>query len=89
MENASEEVKGMILCENSYEVAKDTDALLLLTPWNEFKQLDMKRIKNTMKQPILIDGRNMYDPDEMRAMGFNYRGVGRGYNGEGILAVGD
>lgn len=89
MENANEEVKGMILCENSYDVAKDTDALLLLTPWNEFKQLDMKRIKSTMKQPILIDGRNMYDPDEMRAMGFNYRGVGRGYNGEGIMAVGD
>jgi UDPglucose 6-dehydrogenase len=89
MENANEEVQGMILCDNSYDVAKDSDALLLLTPWNEFKQLDMKRILATMKQPILVDGRNMYDPDEMRAMGFNYRGVGRGYNGEGILAVGD
>ena len=89
MENASKEVKGMILCNNSYDVAKDTVALLVLTPWNEFKQLDMKRILNSMKQAILIDGRNMYDPDEMREMGFKYRGVGRGYNGAGILANGD
>ena len=89
MENASTEVKNMILCDNSYDVAKDADALLVLTPWNEFKQLDMRRILSTMKQPILIDGRNIYDPDMMRAIGFNYRGVGRGYNGEGILAVDD
>jgi len=89
MENASKEVDGMILCNNSYDVAKDTDALLLLTPWNEFKQLDMKRILTTMKQPNLIDGRNMYDPDEMREMGFKYRGVGRGYNGEGVKAAGN
>lgn len=88
MENASEEVKGMVLCDNPYDVAKDTDALLVLTPWNEFKQLDMKRILSSMKQPILVDGRNMYDPIEMRNMGFTYRGVGRGYNGEGILANG-
>lgn len=89
MENASKEVKGMTMCENSYAVADGADALLVLTPWNEFKQLDMKRIHKSMKQPIFVDGRNMYDPDEMRKMGFTYRGVGRGYNGEGILAVGD
>lgn len=88
MENASEEVKGMVLCDNPYDVAKDADALLVLTPWNEFKQLDMKRILSSMNQPILIDGRNMYDPIEMRKMGFTYRGVGRGYNGEGIMAEG-
>lgn len=89
MENASKEVKGMTMCDNSYAVADGADALLVLTPWNEFKQLDMKRIHKSMKQPIFVDGRNMYDPDEMREMGFTYRGVGRGYNGEGILAVGD
>lgn len=87
MDNASAEVKGMTLCSSSYEVAEGAEALLVLTPWNEFKQLDMKRIVASMKQPILIDGRNMYEPDDMRKIGFVYRGVGRGFNGEGILAT--
>ncbi len=87
MDNASAEVKGMTLCSSSYEVAEGAEALLVLTPWNEFKQLDMKRIVASMKQPILIDGRNMYEPDDMREIGFVYRGVGRGFNGEGILAT--
>ncbi len=86
MDNASEEVTGMTLCDNSYSVAEGSDALLVLTPWNEFKNLDMNRIFSAMNNPILIDGRNMYDPDMMREMGFVYRGVGRGFNGEGIMA---
>ena len=88
MQNASQELPEMRLCAHAYAAAEDADALLALTPWNEFKQLDMNRILNSMKQPILIDGRNMYDPDDMRAMGFAYRGVGRGYNGAGIMANG-
>lgn len=64
-------------CGDAYEVAKDADALLLITAWNEFKQLDMERLRDLMKQPILLDGRNVYDPREMRAMGFTYAGVGR------------
>jgi UDPglucose 6-dehydrogenase len=86
MENASEEVKNMVLCDNAYAVAEGADALLVLTPWNEFKNLDMGRILNSMNNPILVDGRNMYDPDTMRELGFVYRGVGRGFNGEGIMA---
>lgn len=86
MQNARQEVPEMRLCDHPYAAAEDADALLALTPWNEFKQLDMNRILNSMKQPILIDGRNMYDPDDMRALGFAYRGVGRGYNGAGIMA---
>lgn len=88
MENACQEVPGMRLCSNSYAAAQDADALLVLTPWNEFKHLDMARILNSMRQPILIDGRNMYDPDDMRGKGFEYRGVGRGYHGAGIMANG-
>lgn len=88
MENASQAMPGLHLCDHSYAAAENADALLVLTPWNEFKQLDMKRILNSMRQPILIDGRNMYDPNDMRAMGFEYRGVGRGYNGAGIMANG-
>ena len=89
MNNASRDVPGMTLCRDSYDAAKDADALLILTPWNEFTHLDMRRIRNSMKQPILIDGRNMYDPDELRALGFAYRGVGRGFEGAGIIANGD
>jgi len=51
--------------------------VLLLTEWNEFKQLDMERVRADMRQPILIDGRNVYEPAEVRAAGFTYAGVGR------------
>ena len=89
MENASREVTNLTLCSDSYTAAQDAEALLVLTPWNEFKHLDMSRIRDSMKQPILIDGRNLYDPDELRQMGFEYRGVGRGYDGAGVMANGD
>lgn len=86
MDNARSEISGRVtLCETPYETAIDADALILMTEWNEFKQLDMRRIKNSMRQPVLVDGRNIYDPDLMREFGFVYRGVGRGYNGEGIV----
>ena len=89
MENASRDVPGITMCDNPYGAAAESDAVLVLTPWNEFKQLDMKRMLNSMRRPIIIDGRNMYNPDELKAIGFVYRGVGRGYNGEGTLANGD
>ena len=55
-----------------------------MTPWNEFKNLDMQRVQQLMKTPILIDGRNLYDPNLMRQLGFIYRGIGRGFKGEGV-----
>ena len=67
-------------CENAYVVAKDADALILVTEWNEFKQLDMMRIKESMRQPILLDGRNIYNPRSLKEIGFIHRGMGRGYN---------
>ena len=51
-----------------------------MTEWNEFKHLDLARIKASMKTPVFVDGRNIYDPDAMREAGFLYRGIGRGYN---------
>jgi UDPglucose 6-dehydrogenase len=51
------------------------------TEWNEFRQLDLRRIKKAMKQPFMFDGRNIYEPEKMVENGFRYRGVGRGYNG--------
>lgn len=84
MENVSRESSGIELVSDPYEVAHHADALLIMTEWNEFRQLDMARIRNLLKKPILVDGRNIYKPEEMRRLGFIYRGIGRGYNGEGV-----
>ncbi|MDA8188521.1 MAG: UDP-glucose/GDP-mannose dehydrogenase family protein [Dehalococcoidales bacterium] len=64
-------------CSSPYEVARGADALIALTEWNEFKQLDMSRLKSLMRQPVLVDGRNIYDPVAMRELGFTYRCIGR------------
>jgi UDPglucose 6-dehydrogenase len=82
-ENAKRLLTDVVFCDDPYQVADGADAVILVTEWNEFKQLDMARIKILMRQPVLIDGRNIYDPKRMAAMGFVYRGMGRGYNGEG------
>jgi UDPglucose 6-dehydrogenase len=62
---------------DAYEVAAGADALVLVTEWNEFQRLDMARIKQLMRRPVIIDGRNIYDPAAMKEMGFTYRGIGR------------
>jgi UDPglucose 6-dehydrogenase len=67
------------LAKDPYDLAKDCDALILLTEWNEFKHLDMPKVKSLMRQPVFIDGRNLYEPETMTSYGFIYRGVGRGY----------
>jgi UDPglucose 6-dehydrogenase len=64
-------------CRNAYEVAENADALALITEWNEFRQLNFERIRQSMRQPNLFDGRNLYDPQRMRKLGFYYYGVGR------------
>jgi UDPglucose 6-dehydrogenase len=80
-ENAARVAPYLQLCDDPYELAQGCDALVIATPWNEFKSLDMERICQAMKRPIMIDGRNLYDPAQMKALGFQYRGVGRGYRG--------
>jgi UDPglucose 6-dehydrogenase len=62
-----------------YALAEGCDALIIITEWNEFKQLDLSRICGLMRHPVIFDGRNIYDPKEMESLGFCYRGVGRGY----------
>jgi len=64
-------------CENAYQTAEGADALVVVTEWNEFKFLDLVRVKETMAQPIIFDGRNIYDPERMRRLGFDYYCVGR------------
>lgn len=63
---------------DAYALAKDCDAIMVVTEWNEFIQLDLERFRDLMKTPIIFDGRNIYDPEKMNAMGFKYAGVGRG-----------
>jgi len=67
--------------EDPYSMSEGCDALMVITEWNEFKQLDLEKIKGVLKSPIIFDGRNIYDPKMMKEMGFKYRGMGRGYMG--------
>jgi UDPglucose 6-dehydrogenase len=85
MGNASRENPELRLVESPYELAEGAEALVVCTEWNEFKQVDLQRIRQSMKKPILIDGRNIYEPEMMDELGFIYRGVGRGssFNGNG------
>jgi UDPglucose 6-dehydrogenase len=74
----------LLLAKNAYELATDCDALVLVTEWNEFKHLDLARLRAVMKTPVFIDGRNVYEAEVMREAGFVYRGIGRGTNGGGL-----
>jgi UDPglucose 6-dehydrogenase len=67
------------LAKNPYELATGCDALVLTTEWNEFKHLDLARLRSIMQTPVFVDGRNVYEPALMRDAGFIYRGIGRGY----------
>jgi UDPglucose 6-dehydrogenase len=64
-----------------YSMATGCDALMVITEWNEFIQLDLEHIRTVLNQAVIFDGRNIYDPETMRKLGFHYRGLGRGYNG--------
>jgi len=64
-------------CKDAYSVAEKSDCLVIVTEWNEFKELDFKKIKKLMHQPVIVDGRNIYDPAEMKRLGFRYVGIGR------------
>jgi len=77
MDNARATLKDVSYCDSAYALAEGADALVLVTEWNEFKQLDMRRIASSMRQAVLFDARNIYEPTYMRALGFTYRGIGR------------
>ncbi len=77
IENAKKQINQVKFYENPYESIRDFDALIIATEWNEFRNLDMRAVKILLKNPIIIDGRNIYDPKEMRALGFEYMGIGR------------
>ena len=66
--------------ENPYELATSCDALVVVTEWNEFKQLDLEQILTSMRGNVIIDGRNIYSPEELYERGFVHRGIGRSYD---------
>jgi UDPglucose 6-dehydrogenase len=78
MENVRREMPGLELAEEVYECARGADALVLATDWNQFRKLDLDRLEATMKGKNFVDLRNLYEPAEMRKLGWNYVGVGRG-----------
>jgi UDPglucose 6-dehydrogenase len=77
LETASAVLKNVEFKKDAYEVAKDADLIIILTEWNEFKELDLVKIKDLMENPSIIDGRNLYEPEQMKTLGFNYVGIGR------------
>ncbi|NPV13487.1 UDP-glucose/GDP-mannose dehydrogenase family protein [candidate division WOR-3 bacterium] len=78
MKNARKILPDIDYCNNALEVAVDADLLAVITEWEEFKNLDLKEIKEKMRLPIICDGRNIFDPDAVRKQGFTYIGMGRG-----------
>jgi UDPglucose 6-dehydrogenase len=68
---------GLEYAKGNYEALKDADALLLVTEWHQFRYPDFDRMKSDLKQPVLFDGRNQFDPIKMQELGFTYYSVGR------------
>ncbi|MBI2611196.1 UDP-glucose/GDP-mannose dehydrogenase family protein [Candidatus Gottesmanbacteria bacterium] len=77
MENAAKVLTGITFSQNPYDAAKGADCIVVVTEWNEFKLLDLVKIKNLMKNPFIFDGRNIYEPEKIKKLGFSYIGVGR------------
>jgi UDPglucose 6-dehydrogenase len=65
------------ICEKSYDALAGADALVIITEWNEFREPDFTKIKSLLRHPVVFDGRNIYSPDHMRALGFSYYSIGR------------
>jgi UDPglucose 6-dehydrogenase len=77
LETAKKKIIDIEFCKDTDSAVKDAELLIILTEWNEFKQLDLNKIKALMKAPVILDGRNIYNPLEVRKLGFVYQGVGR------------
>ncbi len=77
MENARKSVKGLKTGSDEYDTVKSADALLILTDWEEFRNLDLARIKKLLKKPVIVDARNLYEPLKMKKEGFKYYSIGR------------
>ena len=77
MEEAKKDLPDIEYATDEYDAIKDADALVIITEWNQFRALDMEKVKSLLKEPKIADLRNIYEPDDMRELGFEYVGVGR------------
>jgi UDPglucose 6-dehydrogenase len=77
MDNARTIFDGVTFCRDAYETAEGADALVIATEWNEFRALNLDRVKKLLRRPVIVDLRNVYDPQRMRSEGFHYHSVGR------------
>ena len=77
MEKAREVLPGVEFCDGPYAVASGADALIICTEWDEFRQLDLEKLRTVMNQPIVVDGRNLYEAQKMAELGFVYKSIGR------------
>jgi UDPglucose 6-dehydrogenase len=82
MEEAARIMPGVNFCENAYEVASGSDALILVTEWDEFKKLNLRKMASLMNRPVIVDSRNLYNPEEMIRAGFLYDGIGHRLTGQ-------
>lgn len=78
MKKAKAILKDVTFCNDAYQAAKGADCLIIATEWNEFKELDFKKMKKALKRALVIDGRNIYEPGQLKSLGFTYLGVGSG-----------
>lgn len=77
MKEAEKHFEDLVYAQNAYECLQGADALVLVTEWDQFRALDLERVKNEMADPVVIDLRNIYDPKDMRELGFSYSSIGR------------
>lgn len=77
MDNTRKILSNLTYCQDEYETARDSHALVILTEWNQFRNIDLSKIKKLLKTPVLLDFRNLYEPATLKSLGFIYEGVGR------------
>ena len=76
-EKASQMVPDLVCYLDVYDLARDCDALVLVTEWEEFRNIDLYKLASVMRNPVFIDGRNLFEPEQMKRAGFIYEGIGR------------
>ena len=77
MKEAKTLLQDVTWCKNPYEAAQGADVLVILTEWNEFRNPDFAVLKSKLKSPVVFDGRNIFEPEKMKELGFTYFGIGR------------
>ena len=77
MKNAQGVLPEVTYCQDAYAALEESDCLVLCTDWDEFRQLDLARVRKLMRYPIMVDGRNTFDPATVHGLGFHYSSIGR------------